>query len=313
MRAIFSLLVSVLVLTSCNDGDIITTELDFDDTFEACGDLVLFKTKTSPNESLSLQLTGVDLETFFETQPIEPGSLLVELVLIQQPAITINGTTNRFNYRTYNKEPVNLFCNDIPPANPGVTNDYSSNVGTVLFTTNLVEDDNDGIPAALEDENLDGDNDPSTMPTDTDGDGLPNYIDPDDDGDNVNTAAENPNYSVELGLTDAQDTDGDGIPDYLDSDDDGDGVLTRNEESISQNNNPTDDITNSAVGPDYLNAEIAESVPATAYQAHTIRQEFSVQLVLTGIVLPVLIQDVVDFGFLDSPITSKTRTVTPTF
>ncbi|WAC02291.1 hypothetical protein N7U66_00500 [Lacinutrix neustonica] len=252
MRTFFSVLVAAFVLISCDDGDVLTVELDFDDTYQACGDLVLFKTKTSPNESLSLQLESVDLETFFETEPIEAGSLLVDLVNLNQ-SYTINGSTNRFNYRTYSSEPVNVFCNDVPSANLDVINDYSSNSGNALFTINLVEDDNDGIPAALEDENLDGDNDPSTMPTDTDGDGLPNYLDQDDDGDNVFTSAEKPNYSVELGLTAAQDTDGDGTPDYLDTDDDGDGVFTRDEESNSANSNPTDDITNSAVGPDFLN------------------------------------------------------------
>lgn len=312
MRFIFSFIALTFILTSCNDGDLITVEFDFENTYEACGELVFFKTKTSPYESLSLQLDGEDLESFFETEPINTGSLLVQLVDFQQQ-YSIDGSTNVFNYRTYDIDPDNLFCNDVPPANTDIINNYSSSSGTALFTITLVEDDNDGIPAAIEDENLDGDNDPSTMPTDTDNDGLPDYIDQDDDGDNVDTVDENPNYSEETGLSGAQDTDGDGTPDYLDTDDDGDEVLTINEESINANNDPTDDSTNSAIGPDYLNSEITEEVLATAYQEHTISQEFIVELVISNITLSILTQDTLEFGFLDSSETSKTRVVTPEF
>ena len=55
---------------------------------------------------------------------------------------------------------------------------------------------------------------------------------------NILTKNENPDPNGDNDLSDAQDTDGDGTPDYLDADDDGDGVLTRDEESILQNQNP---------------------------------------------------------------------------
>ena len=114
----------------------------------------------------------------------------------------------------------------------------------LIINTVLTEDDNDGIPAALEDINGNGNLDDD----DTDGDGIPNYIDVDDDGDNILTKDENPDPNGDGILDDAQDTDGDGIPDYLDNDDDGDGVLTRDEENQSQDQNPANDITNSDVG-----------------------------------------------------------------
>ncbi len=105
--------------------------------------------------------------------------------------------------------------------------------------------DNDGIVNAFEDLNSDGDNDPSTNPTDTDGDGIPDYldIDSDDDGipDNVEgqlTVGYIPPALVDSdanGLDDAYengggvgiipvDTDNDGIPDYVDTDSDNDDV-----------------------------------------------------------------------------------------
>ncbi len=117
-------------------------------------------------------------------------------------------------------------------------------VVTPVATTEL-DSDNDGIADSFEDLNLDGDNDPSTNPTDTDGDGIPDYldIDSDDDGipDNIEaqtTAGYIPPSGVDAndnGIDDAYenngnlglipvDTDGDGIPDYVDDDSDNDGV-----------------------------------------------------------------------------------------
>ena len=54
--------------------------------------------------------------------------------------------------------------------------------GTIIFTSTFEDDDNDGVPNALE---YDGD---------YDGDGIDDYIDNDDDGDNVLTLNENPRF-----------------------------------------------------------------------------------------------------------------------
>ena len=121
---------------------------------------------------------------------------------------------------------------------------------TVAITVNTaavtdLDADDDGILDSFEDLNLDGDNDPSTDPTDTDLDGVPDYldIDSDDDGipDNVeaqSTAGYISPSGVDAnsnGLDDAYetngnigilpvDTDNDNMPDYLDDDSDNDGV-----------------------------------------------------------------------------------------
>jgi len=71
------------------------------------------------------------------------------------------------------------------------------------------DDDNDGI--ATIDEDLNGDNDPTT--DDTDGDIVRNYLDIDDDSDGVLTAEEG-----------SSDDDNDGLANYLDLDADGDGI-----------------------------------------------------------------------------------------
>lgn len=108
-----------------------------------------------------------------------------------------------------------------------------------------IDNDDDGILDSFEDLNLDGDNDPSTDPTDSDGDGIPDYLDIDSDNDGIpdNVEAQTtqgyiPPSGVDAnnnGLDDAYenngnlglfpiDTDGDNLPDYLDEDSDNDNV-----------------------------------------------------------------------------------------
>lgn len=122
---------------------------------------------------------------------------------------------------------------------------------TIVVTPPNVTDldsDNDGILDSFEDLNTDGDNDPSTNPTDTDGDGIPDYLDIDSDDDGVpdNVEAQTTSGYIPPSGTDANnngvddayedngnigiipiDTDGDGIPDYVDDDSDDDGVPDR--------------------------------------------------------------------------------------
>ena len=117
---------------------------------------------------------------------------------------------------------------------------------TVLVTPlNDLDSDNDGIVDSFEDLNLDGDNNPSTNPTDTDQDGIPDYLDIDSDDDGIpdNIEAQTTTGYIAPSGVDANnngiddvyenngnlglipiDTDGDGIPDYVDPDSDNDGV-----------------------------------------------------------------------------------------
>ncbi|NNK27797.1 MAG: hypothetical protein HKP06_06100 [Flavobacteriaceae bacterium] len=294
MRKIFTV-VFCIALLGCSDGDIITVELDFDDTFDQCGELVFYKTKQDPSESLSIELNFSNINSFLN---------------VDDDGIYMSGELPvTFNYRTYDATlPNNYFCSDVPSSAVTILSDEESSDSTAIVSTLLIEDDNDGISASNEDIDGDGnlDND------DTDGDGLPNYLDFDDDGDNVPTVSENPDPNNDGVLSDAQDTDNDGIPDYLDSDDDGDGVLTRDEEFSSADQNPTNDIDNASIGPDYLNDMFSESVPATAYRQHTIQQTYIISCVVSNIQLSNLTQQTLDFGQL-SPNQTDSRTVTPDF
>ncbi|MFD1615122.1 hypothetical protein [Gelatiniphilus marinus] len=300
MRKLFFALItlSFACLFSCNDGEIIDVELDFENDFFAkpCGtsDLIFYKTKNDPSESLSVVIKSLTLD---------------EILTFEGSETLITKTGNAFNYRTYSNEKINgndLFCNDIPPSDIIITNNYDSTCDAEIMVT-LTEDDNDGIPAALEDINGDG----NLENDDTDGDGIPNYKDADDDGDNVLTKDEDLDKDGDFTN---DDTDGDLIPNYLDDDDDGDGVKTIDEETNTENQNPTDDITNPDVGPDYLNPDVANTdTPATAYRKHTIIKTYFVTLMLKGININILSQDVLDFGELSDGKTSGSRTVTPDF
>ncbi|WP_396601406.1 hypothetical protein [Algibacter sp. R77976] len=310
MRKLFSffLFINIFLLNSCDDGDIVTVELDFDTSFEACegaNDLILYKTKDDPSESLSLLLNNVSLEDIFE----------VDDTGVFENTYTIS-STNPFNYRTYSNTslPSDLFCNTIPNSEISITQDTEVTSGTAVLTTILTEDDADGISAELENQDPNGDGDYSDA-QDTDGDGIPDYIDADDDGDNVLTKNEDPDPNDDGDLSDALDTDSDGIPDYLDADDDGDGLDTRDEEIDSQDQNPANDFSTGGGIADYLNGEIAnlDAPRATAYREHTIVQTYNITLIIYDVDLDLISLDTYDFGVLDDNDTTDSRVVTPDF
>lgn len=283
MKGKLLLLLSLFFIAfSCDDGDIITVDLAFDNQYDYCEDdgIIFYKTIDDPSESLSLYINDLTLDELRDFEDVLPD---VEATL--EFTKTIN-STNVFNYRRYNETTINgaeLFCSAIPPS-VNITLDEEDTEGTADFKIVVFEDDNDGIPWEDEDENLDGDNNPATNPTDTDSDGVPNYLDEDDDGDNVYTRDENfDDDSDDNPFTNPLDTDTDGIPNYLDNDDDGDGTPTRDEESINADNNPLNDITNVDVGADYLNDAVNASVPATGYRLHEISRTFTTTITLNNV------------------------------
>ncbi|AUP81143.1 hypothetical protein [Flavivirga eckloniae] len=299
MRKLFLVLLtlSLLNIYSCDDGDVITVTLEFGETFQACQGtkgVVFYKTKSDPSESLSLFVSGLNLDDIF---------VLDETTQKYEKTVVLS-SSNPSNYRTYSNDKLptsGLFCSDVPSSEVKITNNTTSEDGTAFIETVLTEDDEDGIPANLEDLNKDG----NLENDDTDKDGIPNYLDADDDGDNVLTKDENPDLDGDGNITDAQDTDGDKIPDYLDFDDDGDGVDTRNEETETQNQDPTDDNPNNNTNEDgsplydYLNPAVANNVPPEEkYRTHTIFITKTVTIKFTNFDLDQVSFDEFDFGIL---------------
>jgi hypothetical protein len=148
MHRFLSLLVISLVLISCNDGDVVDFEFEFEDTFSSCGstDVLFFKTKENPTETVTVAISNFTLQAIFDAEP--------------DAATNVINRDATFTYRTYNREnlPNSLFCNNIPPANLNIEVDQSSSVSAIITRT-LIEDDNDGILAIFEGQDPNGDGD----------------------------------------------------------------------------------------------------------------------------------------------------------
>src|SRR5690606_31924441 len=178
--------------------------------------------------------------------------------------------------------------------------------GTAEFITTFIYDDNDLVPAEEEEAG------------DTDGDGLPNMYDLDDDGDNVPTARELDTENADGDnnpFTNPKDTDDDGTPDYLDEDDDGDGVFTRDEDE-NGNLDPMDDVTNTSVGPDYLNDAVAINHEIAEYRLHTYKIFKSVKITLKNLVLvngeETITQETLVLGTIEN-VETREKTKKPVF
>ena len=272
MRNFLIFILSVFTF-SCNDGDVISVQLDFDKNLTLCGDessqnYILFDTKSAPFESLTLLFSNnSQAQSIFNTE--NSGDIRT---------INIDGSSVKFNYRTYNADPNTYICQDIPDANVSVINNYEALSGYAVFTTTFLDDDNDGVPTALE---FDGD---------TDNDGIPNYKDNDDDGDNVPTINEKPDPNGDGDLADMQDTDGDLIPDYLDNDDDGDGTLTKLEDE-NNNGNLFDDLATGAAVARYLDDTVMTAFESDISNSNEFSRDFTVNVTLENIDISILSTD----------------------
>ena len=281
MRIFLVLIFSCFVLFSCNDGDVISVELDFDKSLTLCGDettsnYILYDTKTTPFESLMLLFpNNSQAEAIFNTE--NSGTI---------QTLTINGNSVKFNYRTYTADPNTYICQDIPDANVSVTDNYEASSGNAVFTTTFEDDDNDGVPNTLE------------FNGDSDNDGIENYKDSDDDGDNVPTINEKPDPNGDGDLADMQDTDGDLIPDYLDNDDDGDGTLTIFEDE-NNNGNLFDDLATGAAIARFLDDTVMTSFESTFVRTNEFSRKFTVNVTLENIDISILSTDSFFLGFYE--------------
>lgn len=285
MKKVLGLIIATICYSSCNDGEIVLTNFDFDDqNLEICGDVgdyVFFKVNTSTQESISLKLNTT------------------EVLFMESAVVTYTLNESSFvNYRKFSEAiSSSYFCNAVPPTSPLAAQDYLATSGTALLTTETNLDDNDTI-------------DEEVNNTDTDEDGLLNYYDFDDDGDNIPSAAE-----IGSDPLNPRDSDGDGIPDYLDDDDDNDLILTRNED-LNFNLNPLDDISDPDAGPNYLNPNVAIETTINEYILHTYQLNSDISLLLQDLVLregdQQLIVALIDLGVLTNALQGTIAT-TPNF
>tara|TARA_B100000795_G_scaffold183596_1_gene139225 strand:+ start:3541 stop:4422 length:882 start_codon:yes stop_codon:yes gene_type:complete len=293
MKKFILLIFTLLLVLSCNDGDLIVTNFDFEAAqLQQCGEtgtLVFFKINPQVNESISLFIPTIE-ELFLET-----GT----------QSFTLSSTGSIVNYRSFNDAvTANYFCNPIPPTSPQVAIEYIGTSGVARLISETTRDDSDSVvfvdSELLTDEGF----------GDFDDDGIPNYYDFDDDGDNVLT-------SIEIGEDpqNPKDTDLDGMPDYLDTDDDNDGVLTINED-INQNLNPADDISEAGAVANYLDATKTDTVNIEAYRAHTYNRTSDGTIIIDNLVLVSAQEEIIletfNLGSIEA-VRNETIIVTPNF
>lgn len=299
MTRFFYIIFALLLLTACDDGDIFTVDLVFDKDLDMCTNntqsFLIYDTREDPSESLSLIIPRSTNAEYPFTEP----------TAVDEPiSFTINGSSIRFLYRTYNRTLTSSeLCDPIPPSDLTITNDYEAPSGTAFATVTVEDDDNDGIPSDLEGRGEMDENGDFPNAQDSDDDGIPDYLDQDDDNDNVPTINEIDTDDIDGDgdPTNNLDTDEDGIPDYLDEDDDGDGVNTILEDE-DQDMNPRDDLNVNADGvtvPHYLNT--LEDTPygnpgLTDTNIYT--RTVTVNFLIIDFNLEILSSDAIDFGTL---------------
>ncbi|WP_144374483.1 hypothetical protein [Winogradskyella sp. PG-2] len=260
MKCHYYIIFCLALFVSCDDGDIFTVDLEFDELLERCDNFedsyLVYDTREDPNEALLLVLPKPSSDYLFTTAT----ETSVEL--------TIPGEV-QFYYRKYNTTLSDgVLCNVLSDSGLVVTEDNVASAGTVVVSVNIEDDDNDGIPSEFE-------YGPGGIadPQDWDGDGIADYLDEDDDNDNVKTINEIDNSdSDDNPNTNPLDTDGDGDLDYLDTDDDGDGIDTRLEDE-NENENPRDDYQESTDGSvvprRYLDANASEAFTDSGFIDNT--------------------------------------------
>jgi hypothetical protein len=123
MKRIVSLLVFMLLLNGCNDGNLTVGTIDFSKaTTQSCSTTnVIYKLNTQ--EALILQIPS----TSFTNKPTVPGTPTI---------INIDNSTYRVIYRAYNGAIASdNICSAIPPSTPTVTDQWTATSGTIQIIT----------------------------------------------------------------------------------------------------------------------------------------------------------------------------------
>jgi len=129
MKKVVSLLVFVMLLNSCDDGNLILETIDFESTTtQSCStNNILFKLKDK--EALLLEIP----KSSFPNEPT-PVDLPTEINI---------GGSNRVVYRSYNVTvATNNICETIPPASPTVVDQWTASAGTIQIITTAIKTTN---------------------------------------------------------------------------------------------------------------------------------------------------------------------------
>ncbi|MBT8319965.1 MAG: hypothetical protein KJP01_07535 [Gramella sp.] len=284
MRRFLSGIFLLGLLTACDDGDIIVTNFDFENsTFRFCEGsdrkVIYAINDDDVFESISLEFRNSQLQTDDNGNLIPPDQ--------EEISFALTGN-DRVVYRIYDGEVESgsnsYFCSVVPPSEPRVIEEWISGTGATVFVntgftdeTASADPDRDGL-SNIEEGWVSG-----GPYLDTDEDGIPDYLDKDDDGDNVLTTTEIANGNNDPVNADGlRDFDEDGIPNYLDDDDDNDTVLTRLEVREGDENNP--EIFQTAEGiSNYLNPEQTAELQHDVYINHDISRNYGFRVIIENL------------------------------
>jgi PBP1b-binding outer membrane lipoprotein LpoB len=129
MKRVLSLLVFILVLNGCDDGNLIQEDINFEAVAtQSCvtNDIIY---KLNEKEALLVEIPA-------ETFTTEPS-------LINTPTIIEINTTNRVVYRFFNGTvSADNICETIPPATPTVIDQWTVTDGTIQILTTAVKTTN---------------------------------------------------------------------------------------------------------------------------------------------------------------------------
>lgn len=126
MKRVLSLLVFVMALNGCDDGDLVLETIDFDKvaTQSCSSNDILYKLKEK--EALLLE--------------IPKSSYVNEPTAVGVPTEIAISSSNRVVYRFYNGAvATNNICETIPPATPTVSDQWTASSGTIQIITTPVK------------------------------------------------------------------------------------------------------------------------------------------------------------------------------
>jgi hypothetical protein len=122
----FTILLFLIGVSSCNDGDFETLSFNFDSTVQSCGEYVLYKTSPEKTEALILILDSTD-------------------IIDEEGTKSIAISADKVKYRVFDKNVgSDYFCATIPPLTPTVIYEWTAIAGSlnkieIVTTKNLDE------------------------------------------------------------------------------------------------------------------------------------------------------------------------------
>jgi len=127
MKRFLGILICALAFNSCDDGDAILEDINFDDVnTQSCStNNILYKLKEK--EALLLEIP----KSVFVNEPTIPGNPTI---------IDIESSTIQVVYRFYNGSiATENICNTIPPALPNVTDQWTASSGKIEIITTTIK------------------------------------------------------------------------------------------------------------------------------------------------------------------------------